>query len=138
MKFGALCVLRFTFLLLLLFYFLFFIFLFLLEAHSCGTLTCQQVLCTIHRTHYSLNVHTFHWNGTINGSRILFTGPTNIFITKTLIKMSIMVLFIYLKIILLQYFQFSIFNFQQNKRYSNKPLRFQLLLSVYAFHLFPC
>ena len=37
--------------------------------------------------------------------------------------MSLTTLFTYLKIILLQYFQFSIFNFQQNKRYPNAPAK---------------
>ena len=43
-----------------------------------------------------------------SGSRALFTGPTGIFFNKKkIIKLGLMVLFTYLKIILLQCFQFS-------------------------------
>jgi len=34
--------------------------------------------------------------------------------------------FTHLKIILLQYFQFSVFNFQQNKQYPNRQLFIQI------------
>ena len=79
MKFGAFCVLCFMF--------PFFLFSFLIpKEHTRGTQICQWVLCTVHGIHYSLNVHTFHWNSTVSGSHVLFTGPTNIFFAKTLIK----------------------------------------------------
>ena len=44
------------------------------------------------------------------GSRALFTGPTSTFLAKTTLKLGLMALFTHLKIILLQYFQFSIFS----------------------------
>ena len=44
-----------------------------------------------------------------SGSRALFMGPTNLFfLTKFLLKMGLTSLFTYLKIILLQCFQFSV------------------------------
>ena len=55
-----------------------------------------------------------------------------------------MALFTYLKIILLQYFQFSVFNFSKissiqmdSKRYLNRPLEksFKLLLASSFFNL---
>ena len=49
-------------------------------------------------------------------------GTHNHFIQKNILKMGPMVLFTYLKIILLQYFQFSIFNFNKNKLYPNISL----------------
>ena len=55
-----------------------------------------------------------------SGSHALFTGPTNpIFSAISLLKMGLMVLFTHLK----NYFVtvFSVFSFQQNKRYSNRP-----------------
>ena len=46
-----------------------------------------------------------------SGSRALFMGPTNLFfLTKLLLKMGLTSLFTYLKIILLQFFQFSVFS----------------------------
>ena len=45
-----------------------------------------------------------------SGSRALFTGPTNPFSTKFSLKMGLTALFTHLKIILLQCFQFSVFN----------------------------
>ena len=51
------------------------------------------------------------------GSRALFTGPASTFSAKTTLKLSPTVLFTHLKIILLQCFQFSIFN---NKQYPNR------------------
>ena len=48
-------------------------------------------------------------------------GTHSHFIQKKL-KMGPTVLFTHLKIILLQYFQFSIFNFNKNKLYPNGPL----------------
>ena len=44
------------------------------------------------------------------GSRALFTGPASTFLAKTTLKLGLMALFTHLKIILLQYFQFSVFN----------------------------
>ena len=44
--------------------------------------------------------------------------------TKKILKMSPTVLFIYLEIILIQYFQFSVFSFSKNKLYPNGPLEF--------------
>ena len=54
------------------------------------------------------------------GSRVLFTRPASTFFykKKTTLKLSPTVVFTHLKIILLQYFQFSIFN---NKRCPNRP-----------------
>ena len=52
------------------------------------------------------------------GSRALFTGPASTFFHKNNFKTGFHVLFTYLKIILLQCFQFSVFN---NKQYSNRP-----------------
>ena len=54
------------------------------------------------------------------GSCVLFTGPANTFFfsRKITLKLGLTVLFAYLKIILLQYFQFSI---SSNKRYPNRP-----------------
>ena len=47
--------------------------------------------------------------GILCGSCVLFTGPTNhFFLVKLLLKMGLTVLFTHLKIIWLQYFQFSI------------------------------
>ena len=44
----------------------------------------------------------------VSGSRALFTGPTNIFFQQIfLLKIDLTALFTHLKIILLQYFQFS-------------------------------
>ena len=51
------------------------------------------------------------------GSRELLTGPASTFSAKTTLKLSPTVLFTHLKIILLQCFQFSIFN---NKQYPNR------------------
>ena len=47
---------------------------------------------------------------------------TVLFTYLKILKMSHMVLFIYLKIILLQCFQFSVFNFNKNKLYLNEPI----------------
>ena len=49
--------------------------------------------------------------------RAMFMGSTNTFSAKKILKLRLTTLFIYLKIILLQYFQFLIFN---NKRYPNR------------------
>ena len=43
----------------------------------------------------------------------LFMRPTNILKNKTTLKLGPTILFTYLKIILLQYFQFLVFSFQQ-------------------------
>ena len=43
--------------------------------------------------------------------------------------MDLTVLFIYLKIILLQYFQFSIFSFSNNKLNPNEPYEFEMRLA---------
>ena len=59
-----------------------FLFFFYQKRISCGTQTCQW--CT--RPTTTLNVQILGWNGTVNGSRALFTGLTNIFFTKTFIK----------------------------------------------------
>ena len=44
----------------------------------------------------------------VRGSRVLFTGPTNLFLAKFSLKIDLTSLFTYLKIILLQCFQFSV------------------------------
>ena len=48
-----------------------------------------------------------HADYTVQRHCALFTGPTPHFIQKKILKMGSMVLFTHLKIILLQYFQFS-------------------------------
>ena len=48
---------------------------------------------------------------------VMFTGPINTFSAKKFLKLRLTILFIYFKIILLQYLQFSIFS---NKWYPNK------------------
>ena len=54
-----------------------------------------------------------------SGSCSLFMGPVSTFLKKkTILKLDSTVFFTHLKIILLQYFQFSVFS---NKRYPNKP-----------------
>ena len=47
-----------------------------------------------------------------------------LFMYLKILKIGPMVLFIHLKIILLQYFQFSVFSFNKNKLYKNGPLVF--------------
>ena len=57
-----------------------------------------------------------HWPcyGTVSGSHVLFTRPTNLTFQQLFsLKMGHTVLFTHLKIILLQYFQFSIFSFSK-------------------------
>ena len=61
----------------------------------------QETLCTVHA---------------------LFTGRTTTLFKKKILKMGPTVLFTHLKIILLQYFVFLVFSFQQNKLYPNGPL----------------
>ena len=53
---------------------------------------------------------------------VLFMGPIAILFRKKILKMGPTVLFTHLKIILLQYFQFSVFNFSNNKSNPNEPL----------------
>ena len=53
-----------------------------------------------------------------------------------ILKMSSTVLFIYLKIILLQCFQFLVFNFSKNKLYPNGPLVHQKILK--SLEVEPC
>ena len=76
--------------------------------------------CTVHGT------YKFHFSATFS------------------LKMDLMALFTYLKMILLQYFQFSVFNFSKissirtdSKRYLNRPLEksFKLLLASSFFNL---
>ena len=55
--------------------------------------------------------------------QIFFSG-------KKTLKLDLTVLFTYLKIILLQYFQFSVFN---NKRYPNRPLK-RFFIYILAFY----
>ena len=52
---------------------------------------------------------------------VLFTYCSNTVHTLKILKMGPMVLFTHLKIILLQYFQFSIFSFSNNKLNPNRP-----------------
>ena len=59
----------------------------------------------------------------------LFMGHTTTLFRKKILKMDPIVLFTHLKIILLQYFQFLVFNFSKNKLYPNGPY-------VLLFHLF--
>ena len=63
------------------------------------------------------------------GESVLFITGCALFITvlhtvhqKKKLKMGPMTLFTHLKIILLQFFQFSIFSFSKNKLYPNGPL----------------
>ena len=53
------------------------------------------------------------------GSCALFTGPASTFFRKTTLKLGLTLLFTHLKIILLECFQFLVFN---NKRYPNRLL----------------
>ena len=56
----------------------------------------------------------FQTNNTIqNTVHALFKGPTTTLFIKKILKMDLTILFTHLKIILLQCFQFSVFNFQQ-------------------------
>ena len=79
-------------------FFFFFFFFFLQRMNNNPHCSCMQItLCMRHcllcRRHY-----------------LLFTGPTITLFRKKILKMGLMVLFTYLKIILLQCFQFSAFS----------------------------
>ena len=65
----------------------------------------------------------FETNNTIqNTVHALLKGPTTTLLRKKkILKIGLTALFTHLKIILLQCFQFSVFNFQQNKLYPNRP-----------------
>ena len=75
----------------------FFLFFFFFSSHDCWLFPVnsahQRILCTVHET------HKLHFSATFS------------------LKMGLMILFTHLKIILLQYFQFS-----QNKLYPNGPI----------------
>ena len=65
------------------------------------------------------------------------------FLSKLALKMDLTALFTHLKIILLQYFQFLIVNFQQNKQYPNTSIvyvcvwiAFLVLRLRFPFHFF--
>ena len=71
--------------------------------------------------------HVSVTSGFSSGSHALFTGPINLFFsTKFSLKMSPNKLFTHLKIILLQCFQFSIFNFNKISSIQTDPM-FSLL-----------
>ena len=76
-----------------------FFFFFLMHADY----TVSHALCTIQalfRRHYAL----------FSGSRALFMGPSTTIFRKKTLKIGPKTLFTHLKIILLQYFQFSVFS----------------------------
>ena len=62
-------------------------------------------------------------------------GTHNHFIQKKKLKMGLMILFTYLKIILLYYFQFLIFSFSKNKSNPNGPNNNKLSASLFSMNL---
>ena len=94
------------------FVFLFFIFYFFYwEAHFTWDFVCQWISCIVHGTHYLFDQQNFHWNDIIQWvPYIVHRTHKLLFSTKFLLKMSLTALFTHLKIILLQYFQFSVFS----------------------------
>ena len=73
-----------------------------------------------------------------SGFRVMFTRPTNTFSVKKTLKSRLTTLFIYLKIILLQYFQFSIFsnNWYPNRRYVVYTKKIYYVYSIYVSIIF--
>ena len=77
---------------------------------------CVYLECTVNVRFYDL----------LKNSRfcVMFTGPINTFSAKKFLKLRLTILFIYLKIILLQYFQFLIISSIQTDPKNLTTLRF--------------
>ena len=89
-------------------FFFFFIYLFIEKLPFTWKCVCQWVPYTVHETHYLFERPNFslecdHLVGLVHSSQ----DPQIYFLTKLSLKMDPTVLFIHLKIILLQCFQFS-------------------------------
>ena len=69
-------------------------------------------------SHFSAFRDKFYCSRTVHGTHNHFIQKKYIYI----LKMRPTALFTYLKIILLQYFQFSVFSFTKNKLYPNGPI----------------
>ena len=94
----------------------FYLFIFILST-SCivhGTWIVHSGLWTVTRI---VHAHRLHCAGDI----VHCSRDLHPLYSEKILKMGLTELFIHLKIILLQYFQFSVFSFQQNKLYSNEP-----------------
>ena len=77
-----------------------------------------------------ITVHVLQWYCSHCSNTV--HGTYNHFIQKKILKMGLTVLFTHLKIILLQYFQFSIFNFNKNKLYLNGALTMSQIVAMAA------
>ena len=78
--------------------------------------SCQWVLCTVHRTHTTFNVHIFVCYDTVSGSHILFMGLINLnFFIKNGSHGTIHTFKNYFATV------FSVFSFSNNKFNLNRP-----------------
>ena len=108
--------------------------LYLSWCHMNSVSLCDCVFVLIHvRLHFTFAFSLLFliYAQQLLGDSALFTIVCALFIRKKILKMGHTVLFTHLKIILLQCFQFSVFNFSKNKLYPNRYYIFQAFLSCF-------